>query len=244
MAKSNRALVVIEERFDYTPLEKTVADEVQSAAERIRQSLKRTTDSIIEVGQELIAVKAVLPHGKFGPWLRAEFAWTERTVQNFINVAEHFGPKSEIISDLKIDPTAAYLLSAPSAPDQARQVAIERAEGGEQITAKLAKEILAKERRKPRRRLPGTDTLKEKLAKALIRYRDKWNQKELSELAQQLREFADSLEEEPATKRKKECLPSVAEPNRCDAIIGPCSLQPAVPRSSQGFSASGSRGFP
>jgi hypothetical protein len=148
MAKSKGALVVIEEQFDYSPLEKTVADKVQSAAERIRQSLKRTTDSIIEVGQELIVVKAALPHGKFGPWLRAEFAWTERTAQNFINVAERFGPKSEIISDLMIDPTAAYLLAAPSAPDEARQAAVERAEAGEHITAKVAKEILAQERKK------------------------------------------------------------------------------------------------
>jgi hypothetical protein len=203
MAKSKGALVVVEAAFDYSPLEKKVADEVQSAAERIRQSLKRTTDSIIEVGQELIAVKAALPHGKFGPWLRAEFAWTERTAQNFINVAERFGPESEIISDLKIDPTAAYLLSAPSAPDQARQVAIERAEGEEQITAKLAKEILAKERRKPRRRRVSTATLKEKLGKALTRYRDRWDSKELSELAQQLREFADSLDEDSTPKGRK-----------------------------------------
>jgi hypothetical protein len=46
--------------------------------------------------------------------------------------------------------------------------------------------------------------LKEKLAKALGRYRDRWDPNDLSELAQQLREFAASLEQEPATKRKKE----------------------------------------
>src|ERR1051326_6685695 len=121
MAKATKgALVVVDERFDYSPLEKKVAEKVQSAAERIRQSMKRTIESIIEVGNDLIAAKEALPHGRFGHWLRAEFAWTERTAQNFIAVAERFGPKSEMISDLKIEPTAAYLLAAPSAPDQAR----------------------------------------------------------------------------------------------------------------------------
>lgn len=203
MAKSSKgALVVVEERFDYSPLEKKVAEKVQSAAERIRHSMKRSIESIIEVGNDLAAAKEALPHGRFGPWLRAEFAWTERTAQNFIAVAERFGPKSEMISDLKIEPTAAYLLAASSAPDQARQVAIERAEGGERITAKVAREILAKERKKPTRRRASTVSLKEKLAKALVRYRDRWNPKELSELVQQLREFAEALEQESASGKR------------------------------------------
>jgi hypothetical protein len=46
--------------------------------------------------------------------------------------------------------------------------------------------------------------LKKKLEKALGRYRDRWDPQDLSELAQQLRKFADSPEQEPATKRKKE----------------------------------------
>jgi hypothetical protein len=204
MAKASKGeLVVVQERFDYSPLEKKTAEQVQSAADRIRQSLKRTIESIIEVGNDLIAVKEVLPHGQFGPWLRAEFAWTERTAQNFIAVAERFGPKTEIISDLRIDPTAAYLLAAPSAPDEARQVAVERAEAGEHITPSVAKEILAKERKKPVRRKREAGDLTEKLTKALSRFRERWNPKELSELAQQLREFADSLDEETGGSKRQ-----------------------------------------
>jgi hypothetical protein len=148
-------------------------------------------------------VKNALEYGQFGTWLRAEFAWTERTAQNFIAVAERFGPRSEIISDLKIDPTAAYLLAAPSAPDQARDAAIERAEAGEHISAKVAKQILAKERRKPRKRKVSTEKLKERLEKALTRFRDRWNEKDLAELVKQLREFADEAEGEGGGKGKK-----------------------------------------
>jgi hypothetical protein len=57
-----------------------------------------------------------------------------------------------MISDLTIQPTAAYLLAAPSAPDAARQTAVERAEAGEQITTAVAKEILAETRKKSRPR--------------------------------------------------------------------------------------------
>lgn len=206
MAKESKGeLVVVERRFDYSPLEEKTAEKVQASAARIRETVKRTIEDIIAVGAELLSVKEELPHGQFIPWLRAEFGWTERTARNFMAVAEAFGPKTEMISDLRIDPTAAYLLAAPSAPDEAREAAVERAESGERITAKVAKKILAEERKKParRRRRASSDKLGERLEKLLARVRDQWNQKELGELARRLREFADSLEESKGSARRK-----------------------------------------
>jgi hypothetical protein len=43
-----------------------------------------------------------------------------------------------------------HLLWPPSTPDEARQVAIERAEAGQEITTAVAKEILAETRKKKR----------------------------------------------------------------------------------------------
>jgi hypothetical protein len=191
--------------FNYDLLEAKIAEQARSSAERIRDKVKRTIEDIIEVGNDLLAVREALPHGQFGPWLVAEFGWTERTARNFMAVAEHFGPKTEIISDLTIQPTAAYLLAAPSAPDEAREAAIERAEAGEQITTAVAKEILAKSRKKKRRQSRNTspDALTQKLTKVLDRYRELWDQKELAGLAQQLREFADALEDQQRGGRKK-----------------------------------------
>src|SRR5918912_824865 len=132
-------LVVIEPQpFDYSSLEGKTAEKVQAAAERIRQTVKRTIEDIIEIGNELLAVKEALEHGQFGAWLRAEFGWTDRTARNFMGVAEQFGSKTETISDL-IEPTAAYLLAAPSASDEARQAAIGLAEEGKPVTAKVAR---------------------------------------------------------------------------------------------------------
>jgi hypothetical protein len=196
MAKQPKhELVVVSPGFDYSRLEGPVAERVQSAADRIREKVKRTLLNIIEVGEDLLSVKEALPHGEFGKWLKAEFGWGERMAQNFMSVAERFG-KSEIIADLKIAPAAGYLLAAPSVPDEARGLALDRAEAGEQITTAVAKRIVADARKaRPRRRktLPS-DQLGLRLAKVLERYRARWDQKEISDLARQLQEFADQLE--------------------------------------------------
>jgi hypothetical protein len=76
-----------------------------------------------------------------------------------MSVAERF--KSAKIADLPIQPSAAYLLAAPSVPDEARQVAVEKAEAGEEITFATAKKIVAEVmKRRPRRQKPvPTDKL-------------------------------------------------------------------------------------
>ncbi len=203
MAKQPKGELVVL-GFDYT-LVGDAADKVRSSAEKIRLTVQKTIEDIIEVGQELLAVKESLGHGHFGAWLRAEFGWTVRTAQNFMSVADQFGGNTKVISHLPIDPTAAYLLAAPSAPDEARQTAVERAEGGQQITTAVAKEILAETRKKrPRRgQAIAADKLGVRLVKSLERYRERWNQKELTELARQLREFADTLEKPDRGTKKK-----------------------------------------
>ena len=205
MAKQPKGeLVVI--GFNYDLLETKVAQEIRTSADRIREKVKKALEDIIEVGNDLVAVKEALPHGQFGPWLRAEFGWTERTAQNLMSVAERFGSNPKLISDLTIQPTAAYLLAAPSVPDEARQVAIEKAEAGEEITTAVAKEILAetrKKRRPKRQKALSADKLGLRLVKSLERYKERWNQKELPDLARQLREFADALEKPQASSKKK-----------------------------------------
>ncbi len=120
--------------------------------------MKRTAQGIIEIGQRLIGVKNQLGHGRFGDWLDAEFDWTERTAQQFINVARRF--KSENFSDLQLAPSALYLLAAPSTPEAAREEALERASTGESITYTTAKQIKQKWTPPPSKPKPepGTET--------------------------------------------------------------------------------------
>jgi hypothetical protein len=196
MASQSKGEIVVV-GFDYSPLAPTMAKQVRESADRLRDKVKRTIEDIIEVGNDLRAVKDALPHGQFSPWLKTEFGWGERMAENFMSVAERFGAKTEIIADLTIQPTAAYLLAAPSVLDEARQVAIELAEAGEKITTSVAKEIVAEARKKKRPwRQKGVPPgkLALRLVAALERYRERWNRKEFPELARHLREFADGLE--------------------------------------------------
>ena len=207
MAKQPKGeLVPVVAGFNYDQLESKVAEEVRSSADRIREKVKKTVEDIIDVGNDLLAVKEALGHGHFGPWLKAEFGWSERTAQNFMSVAEAFGAKSEKLAELPIQPSAAYLLAAPSVPDEARQTAIEKAEAGEEITFTSAKVIVAEARKKkrPRRQKPlPAAKLGGRLVKSLERYKERWNPDELSELARQLREFADALDQPKPGGRKR-----------------------------------------
>lgn len=198
-SQSRQELVVFE-KFDYTPLDANTAEQVQTAAHRIRQLMKQTVEDLIAVGKELLAVKAALPHGRFLPWLHGEFGWTDRTARRFMAVAERFGTKMDIISDLRIQPTAAYLLAAPSVPEEASAQAVCRAEKGERITAKVAKEILGSVRNKPEQHERGGSqaTSSQRLLGGLLEslecLRRQWTG-QLSELALHLKDFVDSLEE-------------------------------------------------
>lgn len=187
--------------FDYTPLTTEAAQRVQTAAQHIRLLVQRTLEDVLAVGRELLAVKETLPHGQFGVWLRAEFDWTERTARRFMAVAERFGSKTDTMSVLRIDLTAAYLLTAPSAPPGASEIALELAHNGESITVSVAKGILGALENKLARRVSQSSALPEskllgQLLDALESFRQRWKPRPYSVLARQLREFAESLEEE------------------------------------------------
>jgi hypothetical protein len=193
MAKPIEGKLIVAKSFDYSQLKPKVAERVKETADRVRDWLEKTAGQTVEIGAALLKVKDELLHGQFGPWLKAEFGWTERTARNLMAVAERFGSKSEIISEFQ--PTALYLLAAPSAPDRARQTAIDRAKAGEKITAAVAKDILADSKKKGAKSgLPASVNLRVQLAKVLKRIRRRWDPEKISDLARQLRKFADQLE--------------------------------------------------
>lgn len=179
------------EAFNYVGLSRETAAKARASAERIRARVRTTMNGIIDIGMDLRKARAVLDHGLFGKWLRAEFAWSERTAENFMAVADRFGPKFELISDLAIQPTAAYYLARPSVPDEVRIAALRRAEAGERITLPVAKEIL--ETVKRRSRPTSEPALALRLKKLLCWYKERCNQEEIHEMAELLRAFADSM---------------------------------------------------
>ncbi len=193
--------LLVQKPFDYAALDADTARQVRVRDQRIRQRVRQTLEVLIAIGNDLIAVKQVLPHGCFLSWLRTEVGWAERTARNFMIVAQRFGAKSAIIADLTIDPTAAYLLARPSVPEEAVTAAVRRAEKGERVTVAVAREILSKVQKMPHQHhersttaLPARKLLGQ-LLESLESFRQRWNPRHVSVLARELREFADSLEE-------------------------------------------------
>lgn len=116
--------------------------DLDAVAERIRRRLKRAAQDVIDTGRDLIEVRARLPHGRFLAWVEAEFGWSDQTARRFIHVAERFG-HIQTQQIVEFAPSALYLLAAPSAPDEAREEALSRAEAGEPITHAVAQQLLA-----------------------------------------------------------------------------------------------------
>ena len=107
------------------------------------RKLNRTlTATVIELGRELIDVKARLPHGQFGPWVEAECGFTIRTAENYIKAAKFVVGKNETaVSHLA--PAVVYQLAAKSAP----AALVDRVAKGEVVTDGEVKAELAKAKR-------------------------------------------------------------------------------------------------
>jgi hypothetical protein len=128
--------------FDYETLSPETHQKIKEKTSELKSLIRRSAQNIIDIGQTLIEVKQRLGHGQYGKWLKAELGWSDFTARQFINAAKTF--KSEIFSDLNFDPSALYILSTPSTPVSAQQEALERANNGENISQKVAKEIVTR----------------------------------------------------------------------------------------------------
>jgi hypothetical protein len=180
--------------FDYGALERADARKARTLAQRIRGCLKRSLKWLVAVGKSLKAAKEAVGHGHFLRWLASEFTWTARTARNLMAVAAVFG-NLEMISDLRIDSTAAYVLSAPSVPEDAREVAVQRAAKGERITAAEARAIVARVRK--RRRPQAHPLTPERITARLQQILDRYQRRSALDpqaFACILRQFADQME--------------------------------------------------
>ena len=82
---------------------------------RVRDGLRRSAGDIISIGQDLLAAKKLLGHGKFGGWLDAEFGLSHRSATQFMRAAERFQDRMEAAANL---PGGVLLeLASASVPD-------------------------------------------------------------------------------------------------------------------------------
>ena len=126
-------------------------EELESVANRVRNRLGNMTANIVEIGRELRAVKQRLEHGQFINWVEAACKLSARTAQLMMKAADWAEGKDEIVAHL--EPTAIYLLAAPSTPDSIRREVLSGLEQGQSPSPRLIKDMIraAKERKQPPR---------------------------------------------------------------------------------------------
>lgn len=66
--------------------------------------------SAIEIGRRLYEVRAMVPHGKWGEWLKANVDYSERTAQNLMAVYEEYGRNGDTQAIAGLSFTQAVLL--------------------------------------------------------------------------------------------------------------------------------------
>lgn len=112
-------------------------------ARSIRSKLAQNTRNAIVVGMELLEARDIIGHGYWGEWLKKEFEWSESTARNYMNVARQFG-NADHSAVLSISAKVAYLLAAPSTPDEARAEAFDTLEKTGELSAETTREIISK----------------------------------------------------------------------------------------------------
>jgi Protein of unknown function (DUF3102) len=126
---------------------------VAQHAQSIRQLHKRSIADIMEIGRLLNECRNLIGHGDWLPWLRREFAWSERTARNYITVYEALADKSANVADLSIDLSSLYLIAAPSTPPEASAEVIGRAGAGESLSpSEVRRIVLEAKQHQPTRR--------------------------------------------------------------------------------------------
>jgi Protein of unknown function (DUF3102) len=122
---------------------KQKARKLTEIADEIRSKIQ-TIGDIIAIGGLLFEAKngPELEHGEFLPWLEREFDFSDRTAQNYMK-AHEFALKYEMVSYLKLTPTALYFLSESSIYHTPQAIALVLAEAAEKrVTEARAETIL------------------------------------------------------------------------------------------------------
>lgn len=126
--------------FDYSTVPATDRPFLKDKVGVIRHLTRTCAEGVLHIGRHLIEARDRIGAGPFAAWVETEFAWTARHAARFMDAAAAFGTSGQIVG--RFDASALYVLSAPSAPTQARDFAIDMARDGEYVSHQIAKRIV------------------------------------------------------------------------------------------------------
>jgi Protein of unknown function (DUF3102) len=106
--------------------------ELQSVAERIKLLRQKATEHAVEIGRELLRVKASLPHGAFVTWVERACEFKIRTAQDLMKLARAAGTNAQLVA-LMVPSTLRVYLSKTT-PADVRGTILGRLEKGERVS--------------------------------------------------------------------------------------------------------------
>lgn len=121
-------------RYHYEGVDEADAAEIRNVAGRIRERHANIVKNILATGNDLKEVKDKLKRGHFTGWLEAEFGWSDRTAQNYMQAARVFGNIAHVAEALQ--PASIYKLAARNTPEAVRESVIIDIDNGNTPTAK------------------------------------------------------------------------------------------------------------
>lgn len=113
---------------------KLSAAELREAAGRIKVLRNKATEHAVEIGRELLCVKAALPHGDFVNWVEKGCEFKIRMAQNFMRLARAADLNPELTAVMM--PSTLRVYMSNSTPSTVRQLVKRRLEKGERVSRK------------------------------------------------------------------------------------------------------------
>ena len=141
----------------------TIASEIRYIQGDVQQY---AAAGALKIGERLCEAKELLGHGEFGPWLKDEFGWTDRTAQKLMAVYREFGDSQKSLfgpginaktySDLPV--SKLYLLI--SVPESEREEFVKENDIAE-ISVREMEKLLKEKKEAEENARESTDALEE-----------------------------------------------------------------------------------
>jgi hypothetical protein len=108
------------------------AIELEAVAQRIKSLRQKATEHAVEIGRELLRVKASLPHGIFVKWVEKACEFKIRTAQDLMKLARAADSNAQLVA-LMVPSTLRVYLSKTT-PPAVRDTVLTRLENGERVS--------------------------------------------------------------------------------------------------------------
>jgi hypothetical protein len=105
-------------------------------SERAAAIRAKLAASIIDIGNDLLTTKSLIPHGRFVRWVKDEVGLEMRQAENYMQVARFAAVHPEVCENEKfstLKPSILFRLSAPSTPVAVVEATLSRIKRGERV---------------------------------------------------------------------------------------------------------------